>query len=122
MARLESVAVAGYYPTPPHLVGVIAARIDASAVQRSTYDPQRLSQKLANDAILTGRLISRVNSAAFGLRTPVTSLRQSIVPVNSGLCWSVTPSLSCRWIETSRSLTDSRCVRPSPPMLPCPES
>ncbi len=40
MARLESVAVAGYFPTPDALVPRIAARLDASAGHEAHYDAQ----------------------------------------------------------------------------------
>lgn len=68
------------FPPPPLLLELLDG-----ALNFSSYDPQRLSEKLAHDAVLTGRLLSRVNSAAFGLRTPVTNLRQSIVHLGFNL-------------------------------------
>jgi HD-like signal output (HDOD) protein len=68
------------FPPPPLLLELLDG-----ALSFSSYDPQRLSEKIAHDAVLTGRLLSRVNSAAFGLRTPVTSLRQSIVHLGFNL-------------------------------------
>ena len=58
MARLESIAIGGYYPTPPALVPAIAARVDAGAVQtgiadprfrRTTYPPYHLGDPCAGD-------------------------------------------------------------------------
>jgi HD-like signal output (HDOD) protein len=68
------------FPPPPLLIELLSG-----ALNFSSYDPQRLSEKLAHDAVLTGRLLSRVNSAAFGLRTPVTNLRQTIVHLGFNL-------------------------------------
>lgn len=68
------------FPPPPLLIELLSG-----ALNFSSYDPQRLSEKLAHDAVLTGRLLSRVNSAAFGLRAPVTNLRQTIVHLGFNL-------------------------------------
>jgi HD-like signal output (HDOD) protein len=68
------------FPPPPLLIELLVG-----ALNFSSYDPQRLAEKISHDAVLTGRLISRVNSAAFGLRTPVTSLRQSIIHLGFNL-------------------------------------
>ena len=79
-ARQRWLADINDFPPPPLLLELLGGELNFS-----TYDPQRLSQKLAHDAVLTGRLISRVNSAAFGLRVPVTNLRQSIVHLGFNL-------------------------------------
>jgi HD-like signal output (HDOD) protein len=68
------------FPPPALLIELLNG-----ALNFSSYDPQRLAEKLSHDAVLTGRLLSRVNSAAFGLRTPVTNLRQTIVHLGFNL-------------------------------------
>jgi HD-like signal output (HDOD) protein len=68
------------FPPPALLIELLSG-----ALNFSSYDPQRLAEKISHDAVLTGRLISRVNSAAFGLRTPVTNLRQTIVHLGFNL-------------------------------------
>lgn len=86
------------FPPPPLLLELLGGDLNFSS-----YDPQRLAEKLAHDAVLTGRLLSRVNSAAFGLRTPVTNLRQSIVHLGFNL---VRSTIMRYQVENSASRLD----------------
>ena len=40
MARLASIAIGGYYPTPTRLIPAIAALVDATAARQARYDPR----------------------------------------------------------------------------------
>lgn len=62
------------FPTPPMILELLGGQLSLDS-----YDPQKLSEMLARDSVLTGRLISRANSAIYGLRNPITSLARALV-------------------------------------------
>jgi HD-like signal output (HDOD) protein len=68
------------FPPPPLLLELLTGDLNFDS-----YDPRRLAEKVAHDPVLIGRLLSRANSAAFGLREPITSLRQAVVHLGFNL-------------------------------------
>lgn len=62
------------FPTPPMILELLGGQLSLES-----YDPQKLSEMLARDSVLTGRLISRANSAVYGLREPITTLGRALV-------------------------------------------
>jgi HD-like signal output (HDOD) protein len=62
------------FPAPPLIL-----ELHNGQLSLEQYDPQLLAQHLAADPVLTGRLISRANSAVFGLREPISTLNRALV-------------------------------------------
>ena len=78
--RLQWLAEIEDFPAPPLLLELMSGDLNLL-----TYDPKKLAEKIARDTVLTGRLLARANSAAFGLREPITTLRQALVHLGFNL-------------------------------------
>jgi HD-like signal output (HDOD) protein len=72
--RFQWLAEIQNFPAPPLILELLGGGLTLEQ-----YDPQRLAEQLVSDSVLTGRIISRANSAAFGLRQPVTTLSRALV-------------------------------------------
>ncbi len=86
------------FPPPPMFLEMLDADLPLQS-----YDPQALAKKLSHDAVLTGRLLARANSATFSLNEPITSLRQAMVHLGFNL---VRSTLIKYQIETSAMRLD----------------
>jgi HD-like signal output (HDOD) protein len=68
------------FPSPPMFLELLDGDL-----RYDRYDPQALASKLSHDPVLAGHLLARANSAAFGLREPVHSLRHAMVHLGFNL-------------------------------------
>jgi HD-like signal output (HDOD) protein len=68
------------FPPPPMFLELLDGDL-----RYDKYVPQALADKLSHDPVLAGHLLARANSAAFGLREPVTSLRRAMVHLGFNL-------------------------------------
>ncbi len=68
------------FPAPPMFLELLNGDL-----RYDRFDPPALADKLSHDAILAGHLLARANSAAFGLREPVNSLRLAMVHLGFNL-------------------------------------
>lgn len=68
------------FPAPPLFLELLGGELNYQ-----TYDPQALADKIAHDPVLAGRLLARANSAAFGLRAPISSLKLAMVHLGFNL-------------------------------------
>jgi len=75
MARLESVAVGGYYPMPNRLIPAVVSLIDASGVWKGTYNPTYRQNEFGCYAVLDpcagdGDALLRFSEEVFGSPLP----------------------------------------------------
>lgn len=68
------------FPPPPMFLELLDGDL-----RYDRFDPQELAGKLSHDPVLAGHLLARANSAAFGLREPIHSLRQAMVHLGFNL-------------------------------------
>lgn len=68
------------FPPPPMFLEMMG-----SDLRLENYHPQAIAKKLSHDAVLTGRLLARANSAVFGLTAPISSLRQAMLHLGFNL-------------------------------------
>jgi len=79
-ARKQWIADIHDFPPPPMLLEMLARDLSIEY-----YNPRQLADQASRDPILAGRLLARANSAAFGLRKPLTSLRQAMIHLGFNL-------------------------------------
>lgn len=68
------------FPPPPLFLELLDGDLNYQS-----YDPQSLADKIAHDPVVVGRLLARANSAAFGLREPIGSLKLAMVHLGFNL-------------------------------------
>jgi HD-like signal output (HDOD) protein len=79
-ARREWVSDVRNFPPPPMFLELLDRDLHFEK-----FDTRKLSEKLVHDPVLAGRLIARANSAAFGLRQPITALSRAMVQLGFNL-------------------------------------
>jgi HD-like signal output (HDOD) protein len=71
-------------PPPPLML-----ELSAGHLALDSFNPRELAEKAALDPVLAGKLLGAVNSAAFGLSQPMTSVQRAVVHLGFNLVKSI---------------------------------
>jgi HD-like signal output (HDOD) protein len=71
-------------PPPPLMLELTTGHLDVGG-----FNPRELAEKAALDPVLAGKLLGAVNSAAFGLVQPMTSVQRAVVHLGFNLVKSI---------------------------------
>jgi HD-like signal output (HDOD) protein len=71
-------------PPPPLMIELSTGHLSIES-----FNPRELAEKAALDPVLAGKLLGTVNSAAFGLSQPMTSVQRAVVHMGFNLVKSI---------------------------------
>lgn len=67
----------------------------------SSYDPAEYAKIISNDPVMATRLLRTVNSAAFGMRDPITDVKHAIVYLGANTVKNITMLISAEGMFSS---------------------
>lgn len=71
------------FPPPPTLLEMLSGDLSLEK-----YDPQSLARRIAGDSVLSARVLGLANSAAYGLNSPITTIKRALVQLGFNLARS----------------------------------